>query len=62
MPAHFQPRIEKIVFLVRFVRAFLDLFQLQIVPSLLTDLCDTDHAELKAAGFGIVLHDLSAQP
>ena len=60
--AHFEPRIEQVVLLVRLVRAFLDLFEFQIVAALFAYLRNGDYAELKATGFGVVLQNLFAEP
>ena len=42
MTAHFHPGIEKIVFLIRLFRAFLNFFEFQIVAALFPDLRNTD--------------------
>ena len=62
MPAHFQPAVEQVVFLVRLLRPLFHLFKLQIVPPLLADLRDRHHAELETPRFRIVLFHLLPQP
>ena len=61
MPAHFKPRIEKVILLVGIVGIALDFFQFQIVAALFADLRNGDDAKLKAPGFGVVLQNLFAE-
>ena len=57
MPAHFKPRVEQVIFLIRLVRSFPDLLEFQIVSSLLADLRNRDDAELETSRKRIMLHN-----
>lgn len=47
--------------MVGIVRAFLDLFEFQIVAALLAYFSNAGYTELKAPGFGVILHNLFAE-
>ena len=58
VPAHFQPRIEKVVFLVGFFGVLFDLLVVEYVAALLANLGYNDYAKFKAPGVRVVLQDL----
>ena len=62
VPAHFQPRVEKVVFLVGFLGVLFDLLMVEYVAALLADLGYYHYTKFKAPGVRVVLQDLLTEP